>query len=70
MTGYIQFMNFDENYVVTVEYEEEENMIDVAKFESTRITSLLDRKIKVKTENRVWDSIREITVSSKMMDET
>ena len=56
----IQFI--DEDYVVSVEYETEEDIREIAQFESIRITSLLDRDMKVKTEFRVWDSIRKISV--------
>lgn len=65
MTNCIQFIDLEENYVVSVTFEPEENLRAVALFESMRIASLIDRKIKVKSEVRIWDSVREISVRSK-----
>ena len=42
-----------------------ENLVDVARFEAVRISSLIDRNIKVKSEVRVWDSLRSISVQMK-----
>ena len=59
--AYLQFIT--EYYIITVEYEEEEDIRELCKFESERITSLLDRKIELpRADYRVWDSVREITV--------
>lgn len=59
--AYLQFIT--EYYIVSVEYEEEEDIREICKFESDRITSLLDRKIELpRADYRVWDSIRKITI--------
>ncbi len=61
----IQFIDLEKDYTVIVECEDEDNLVDVARFEALRICSLIDREIKVKSEVRTWDSIREISVQMK-----
>lgn len=59
----IQFI--DDDYIVSVKFETGENIDTISHFESTRINSLLSRKIKVKSELRMWDSVRKISVQIK-----
>lgn len=54
-----------EDYCVRIEYEVEESISDLMRFEGIRIESLENRGIEIKTETRIWDSIRSMTVSEK-----
>jgi hypothetical protein len=65
MTNCIQFIDLDEDFVVSVTYETGEDISKISLFESTRIKSLQDRKIKIKSEVRIWDSVREISVRNR-----
>ena len=62
----------NEKFMISVHYEEEEHewLKEILQFEATRILSLESRNITPKTEKREWDSMRGISVSSRLLDES
>lgn len=61
----IKFSDTVGPYVVSIVLESDQDMLEVTRFEIQRIQSLISRKIKIKTESRIWDQNRRITVGVK-----
>lgn len=68
MTNHIQFFEEDPYHCVTVIYECGEDIAKLAEFELTRIHALQKRNIKVPSEIRVWDSLRQISVKLELLE--
>lgn len=57
---FIQFVSSE--YIVSVKYEDDQDMEEVAKFEAKRIKSLESRFIDIVSEKRVWDPLRKVSL--------